>query len=61
MCFVIVNHAKLCIFNWVLMCFKVIIEDQVKNTKFTQEKLKKSPKKKKKKTFLAYFEINLND
>ena len=39
------------------MCFKVVIEDQVKNTKFTQEKLKK----KKKKTFLAFFEINLND
>ena len=58
MCFGSVNHAKLCIFYWVLMCFKVVIEDQVKNTKFTQEKLKK---KKKKKTFLAFFDINLND
>ena len=35
---VLSNHAKLCIFYWVLMCLKVIIEDQVEDTKFAQEK-----------------------
>ena len=34
MCFGIVNHAKLCIFYQVLMCLKVVIEDQVEDTKF---------------------------
>ena len=38
MYFGIVNHAKLCVFNWVLMCLKVVIEDQVEDTKFAQEK-----------------------
>ena len=42
MCFGIVNHAKLCVFYWVLMCLKVVIEDQVEDTKFAQEKLKKN-------------------
>ena len=40
MCFGIVNHAKLCVFYWVLMCLKVVIENQVEDTKFVQEKLK---------------------
>ena len=31
---VLSNHAKLCVFYWVLMCLKVVIEDHVKNTKF---------------------------
>ena len=38
MCFGIVNHAKLCVFYQVLMCLKVVIEDQVEDTKFAQEK-----------------------
>ena len=42
MCFGIVNHAKLCVFYWVLMCLKVVIEDQIEDTKFAQEKFKKS-------------------
>ena len=42
MCFGIVNHIKLFVFYGVLMCLKVIIEDQVENTKFAQEKLKKN-------------------
>ena len=39
---VLLNNAKLCVFYWVLMCLKVVIEDHVENTKFAQEKLKKS-------------------
>ena len=38
MCFGIVNHAKLCVFYWVLMYLKVVIKDQVEDTKFAQEK-----------------------
>ena len=49
MCFGIVNHAKLCVFYRVLMCLKVVIEDQVEDTKFAQEKLKKN-------TFSALFQ-----
>ena len=40
MYFGIVNQAKLRVFYWVLIYFKVVIEDQVKDTKFVQEKLK---------------------
>ena len=49
MCFGIVNHAKLCVFYRVLMCLKVVIGDQVEDTKFAQEKLKKN-------TFSALFQ-----
>ena len=42
MCFDIVNHAKLCVFYWVLMYLKIVIEDQVEDTKFAQEKFKKN-------------------
>ena len=42
LCFGIVNHAKLCVFYWVLMCLKVVIEDKVEDTKFAQEKFKKT-------------------
>ena len=42
MCFGIVNHAKLCVFYRVLMCLKIVIEDQVEDTKFAQEKFKKN-------------------
>ena len=39
---VLSNHAKLCVFYRVLMCLKVVIEDQVEDTKFAQEKVKKN-------------------
>ena len=35
---VLSNHAKLCVFYWVLTCLKVVIEDQVEDAKFAQEK-----------------------
>ena len=46
---VLSNHAKLCVFYSVLMYLKVVIEDQVEDTKFAQEKVKKN-------TFLAFFQ-----
>ena len=38
MCFVSLNYAKLCVFYWVLICLKVVIKNQVEDTKFAQEK-----------------------
>ena len=35
---VLSDHAKLCVFYWVLMCLKFVIEDQVEDTKFAKEK-----------------------
>ena len=48
MYFGIVNYAKLCVFYGVLMCLKVVIENQIKGTKFAKEKFKKN-------IFLAHF------
>ena len=39
---ILLNNAKLYVFYWVLMCLKVVIEDHIENTKFAQEKFKKS-------------------
>ena len=32
------NNAKLSVFYWVLICLKVVIEDQVKDAKFAKKK-----------------------
>ena len=53
MCFGIVNYAKLCIFYWVLICFKVVIKDQIEDTEF----LKKSSRKT---HFQHFFSMYLN-